>query len=122
MSAYRADLPFIPLESWRGRAACLGRKDLLWDDRVEGETDPQRDARHVKAEAVCHLSCPVREECGDSVDPKYDDGVRGGHLLPTLHALHTDEEAELVRLLRKGWPLDQAVVGASRHARRSKAS
>jgi len=121
MSAYRLEMPTIPLEDWRARAAC-GPEEPLWDDRVEGETETQRDVRHGRALAVCNNACPVREMCGDAVDPRFDEGVRGGHILPTLWAQHTEQEAELVRLLRKGWTLDQAVRGAHRHARRSQAS
>lgn len=123
MSHSRIDLPLIPLDSWRARAVCTERlKEQLWDDRVEGETDAQRDARHGRGMAVCNVSCPVREECGDSVDVKYDEGVRGGHLLPSLHAQHTPEESELLRLLQKGWPLDDAARASRRHRRASKAS
>lgn len=123
MSAHRVDLPLIPLEGWRAKAACPPRmKEMLWDDRVDDETDAQRDVRHGKAMDVCNRECLVREECGDKVDVKHDDGVRGGHLLPSLWAQHTPEESKLLELLRKGWTLDQAVRASRRLRRASKAS
>lgn len=124
MSGYhRKDLPLIGVGGWRTQAACTERvREMLWDDRLEGESDDHRDERHGKAMAVCNRVCTVREQCGDGVDPKIDEGVRGGHRLPTLHAIHTAAESELLRLLGRGFPLDQAARGAQRVQSREKAS
>lgn len=122
MSAYRRRLPLIPLGGWRAKAACTARvKEMLWDDRVDGETDGQRDARHAQAQAVCNHDCPVRARCSDEVNWRIDEGVRGGHLLPALNGQHTEEEEFLLSLLQKGWPLDQAVRAQERRVQAAEA-
>lgn len=109
MSAYRRDLPLIPLGGWRAQAACPERmSEMLWDDQVEGESEAQRRERHRQAKAICNNVCPVREQCSEAVDWRIDDGVRGGHVLPPLWSTHSMREAEMARLLRKGLPLDLA--------------
>lgn len=123
MSAYRRDLPLIRIGGWRTKAACADRvSELLWDDRVEGETDEQREARHSKGKAVCNRQCTVRAQCSEEVDWRIDEGIRGGHKLPTHGVQHTAEEAELAKLLRSGWPLDQAARAVARPPGDEKAS
>lgn len=123
MSAHKADLPPIPMGGWRLQSACTARvNEMLWDERVDGETDEQRAERHTVARSICDLRCPVREQCGNAVDLKYDEGIRGGHRLPPLHAQLTPSETELTRLLRKGWPLDQAAQAVERRFGVEKAS
>ena len=123
MSAHKADLPPIPVGGWRLQAVCTTHvNEMLWDERVDGETDDERVERHAVAKSICYLRCPVREQCGNSVDVKYDEGIRGGHRLPPLHGQLTPAEVEMSRLLRKGWPLDQAARAADRLAGDSKAS
>lgn len=115
MSAYRRDLPLIPVGGWRTKAACTDRVgEMLWDDRLDHETDKQRDARHVKAKTVCRTECPVRVKCAEEADWRIDEGIRGGHKLPTLWGQRTPADDELSRLLRKGVPLDQAAYRAAR--------
>ena len=122
MSAYRRNLPLIPVGGWRARAACAERvQEVLWDDRVDGETDEQRDARHAKGKAVCRTECPVRARCAAEADWKIDEGIRGGHKLPTLGIQHTGEEEELLRLLQRGLPLDEAARLSQRRVRAAEA-
>lgn len=103
------DLPLIPRDSWRDRAACTPRfAERLWDDRLDGETDAQRLERHRQAKLVCNTECPVREECANDTDWETDEGIRGGHKLPSLDSQRSASEAEMLRLLRKGYTLDQA--------------
>lgn len=107
MSA-RIDLPLIPLGGWRTKAACTERvTEMLWDDRVEHESDKQRLERHRQAKEIC-LGCTVRTKCSDEADWSTDEGIRGGHKLPSLDSQRTPAESEMLRLLRKGWSLDQA--------------
>lgn len=114
MSAYRRDLPLIRVGGWRARAACTERvMERLWDDRIDGESDKQRAARHERGKAVCNNECPVRAKCSAEADWRIDEGIRGGHLLPTLGSTLSPGEEETLRLLRAGWPLD-AAAGRSR--------
>lgn len=107
--------PAIPVESWREEAACAFHKDkTLWDagpDRQEA--DRVREARQAQAKKICRTECPVREVCAATVDPRFDEGVRGGHTLPPLNATSRSNasarDAHLSRLLRAGVPLDEAV-------------
>lgn len=123
MSAYRRNLPLIPVGGWRTKAACTARvQEMLWDDRVDGESDEQREERHTKGKDVCRNECPVREKCAAEADWRTDEGIRGGHKLPTLGIQHTAEEAELASLLRRGIPLDQAAGLARLRAGAEKAS
>ena len=111
MSARRIERSFIPLGGWRMKAACTARvKELLWDDKVDGETKEQRRKRHEEAKVVCNTQCPVRSQCSDEVDWKTDEGIRGGHKIPSLEDHRTRVEAETLRLLRKGYTLDSASV------------
>jgi hypothetical protein len=111
MSAYRVDLPFIPLGGWRTQAACTRRvNEMLWDDHVEGETPKQREARHTEAKSICNTLCPVRAQCSAEVNWKVDEGIRGGHKLPTLNTHRTWAEDQMLRLLRKGCTLDEAAA------------
>lgn len=60
--------------------ACYGHKSPeLWDVAVEGETVPQRHARHNEAARICS-TCPVQVECLRARDPQRDEGVRAGVL------------------------------------------
>lgn len=43
-------------------AACAGLAPLFDADTAPGESDPDRDARHADAVAVCGR-CPVRGQC-----------------------------------------------------------
>lgn len=109
MPTHRQDLPFIPRDDWRARAACTKRvNDMLWDDKVEYESEKHRRRRHDEAKEICWTQCPVRQECADDVDWRHDEGIRGGHRLPSLDAQRTREDTEMLRLLRKGWSLDAA--------------
>lgn len=63
-------------------ALCARSADrTLWDCAVHGETAAQRDTRHALAKQVC-AACPVAVECLRAVDPVWDEGIRGGVLLP----------------------------------------
>lgn len=64
--------------------ACAGHRVPLWDATVDGETAEQRQHRHQAALRIC-ARCPIRRKCAADVDPKLDDGVRGGRILPTIH-------------------------------------
>ena len=66
------------------RAACAGVLEPLWDATVDGESERQKAARHAQALAYCAV-CPVVDWCEAGIDPKHDDGVRGGRVLPTIH-------------------------------------
>lgn len=61
---------------WRHRAACRGWPEPLWDDRLPGEPDTERDARHADAIYFCR-ECPVTTECDASRDER-DPGVWAG--------------------------------------------
>jgi hypothetical protein len=65
-------------------AACAGSPVPLWDATVDGETDEQREYRHEAALRIC-ARCPIRRKCRADVDPRVDDGVWGGEVLPTIH-------------------------------------
>jgi hypothetical protein len=74
--------PRIPNEEWRRHAACSFSADLtLWDAAVEGETPERKAQRHASAKAICR-ACPVAQKCGESVDFRWDEGIRAGHALP----------------------------------------
>lgn len=113
------DLPFIPQDDWRLRAEC-GKPDLaalqLWDDRLddfdaEREREKDRRARHEEAKDICRHRCPVRQECSDGVNWRFDEGIRGGHKIPSLDRHRTAEDNIVLRRLRKGWSLDRAASG-----------
>lgn len=72
-------------------AACGGVAEPLWDAAVDGETDDERTARHLRALVICR-HCPIRRECAADVDVRHDDGIRGGMVLPTIPDKH-----------RRGW-------------------
>jgi WhiB family redox-sensing transcriptional regulator len=62
---------------WQDAAACKG-EDLLLFFGPEGERQPERDVREVKANAIC-ASCPVRLECLNfAVDRPEKYGTWGG--------------------------------------------
>ncbi len=65
-------------------AAGAGYREPLWDATVDGETEDQQAARHARAIAICR-TCPAIDPCAATVNPRTDDGVRGGRLLPTIH-------------------------------------
>lgn len=65
-------------------AACAGITAPLWDATVDGESDAERVRRQAAGLRFCGR-CPVRSECLASVDLRHDDGIRGGHVLPTIH-------------------------------------
>jgi len=63
--------------------ACFGHEHPEWfDDRLPGENDAQRAARHRKALAVCS-GCEVRAWCLSTVQVGQD-GVRGGQVLDAV--------------------------------------
>jgi len=64
-------------------AACAGNPEPLWDAHLDGESDRDQSARHARAVTICRR-CPMRRECAAGIDPKHDDGVRGGRVLPTI--------------------------------------
>jgi hypothetical protein len=64
-------------------AACAGHPPQLWDSKIEGETVKLRRKRQAYALVIC-ASCPIRQECAASVDPKHDEGIRGGKVLPVI--------------------------------------
>ena len=64
-------------------AACAGHLPQLWDATVEGETETQRRSRHAMALRIC-AGCQIRQDCEDSIDPRTDDGIRGGKVLPPI--------------------------------------
>lgn len=76
-----APFPTIVHEEWRAQAACAGNPQPLWDAKVHGESDEQREWRHHQAKAVCRR-CPVAFECATAIDWTWDEGVRAGTLLP----------------------------------------
>jgi hypothetical protein len=69
--------------TWLEKAKCAGHGEPLWDGFVDGESAKQRAMRHERGKAVCRR-CPVAMECLLAVDTRFDDGIRGGHLLPDL--------------------------------------
>lgn len=106
---HRILLPLIPAGGWRTQATCAQRDVRLWDDRLDNETDQDRDERHERAKLICRTECPVRAECSDDADWRTDEGIRGGHKLPTLLGYpRSKDDEELFQLLRKGLSLDQA--------------
>lgn len=111
--------PLMPVGGWRDHGACSRHTDLnLWDATVgEGQELPaDRERRHGQAKAICQSVCPVRAQCADDVDWRLDEGVRGGHVLPTLTASKggnaSARDLELLDLLRRGVPLDEAAPRA----------
>jgi hypothetical protein len=66
-------------------AACAGhRYPTWWDQSVDGEPREEQGWRHEAALYVCRRRCPVRQQCADSVDRRYDEGVKGGKVLGPL--------------------------------------
>lgn len=105
----RSRLPQIRLDGWRAQAACSTRAaEGLWDDLLEHESEVRRRSRHGEAMTICRTACPVREQCAADVDWRYDDGIRGGHKLPSLGHTRSDEDSLLLDLLKTGLPLDDA--------------
>lgn len=82
-----------PSWGWQDAAACRG-EDLWLFYGSDGERQLDREAREVKAKAVC-MRCPVRAECLDyAVDRSEKYGTWGG--------LNEDErDRERRRRLRK---------------------
>lgn len=75
-------------ESWRERAACLGRApmfDATIDDggRYHGEGEKARKKRYEEAKAIC-AKCTVTAECKADTLRGRDEGVRFGKVLPQL--------------------------------------
>ena len=52
------------LESWRTRAACRGPDTALFFPPTTAERKDDRDARELRAKAICRV-CAVRRECLD---------------------------------------------------------
>lgn len=82
-------------------AACKGATEPLWDDRLAGETDDQRDARHGRAKAYC-ARCPELMAC---LEARRDDstlppGVWGGCLVGR-GPKRTNTHASPIRVLRR---------------------
>lgn len=73
----------IPFEEWMESAACAGHeKPEMWDDQVHGETPQDRHFRIEAAKRICKTECSVRDHCLARVDWTFDEGVRGGVVLP----------------------------------------
>ncbi|MDH6290859.1 WhiB family transcriptional regulator [Rhodococcus opacus] len=66
-------------------AACVGLHHLF-DDRHDGEQEPQRAARHQAAVRFC-ISCPVLTACRDvaAEHAQYIEGVWAGVIPATTH-------------------------------------
>lgn len=83
-TAHNFRRPPAPDGSWRVRAACRNHprlKAAAWDDDAgigHRETADDRAKRTAAARAVCWNECPVRRECLDAVDLRFDEGIRGG--------------------------------------------
>lgn len=114
-----ARLAAIPVGDWRDDGLCVTHPNpTLWDGSLDGaqETINARAARHAAAKRVCWRGgpggapCPVRARCAADVDASTDEGVRGGHVLPSIHVQHrnTEHARALHLLLRAGAGLDQA--------------
>lgn len=96
---YRPSMTSPPPEltrgEWRNRAACLNHPRLkpeAWDDHCDedGYGDRSRRPKRIAAAiAVCN-ACPVRAECLDDVDLRWDRGVRGGVDLRALLVPRTE--------------------------------
>ena len=50
----------------------------------------------------------MRPECSDEADWMTDEGIRGGHKLPSLHPVRSRNDQEMLRLLKEGLTLDDA--------------
>lgn len=73
----------VPLAAELAGAACAGHPEPLWDAHIDGEGEVERVARHTRALTFCRR-CPERLACDAATDPRIDDGVRGGRVLPTI--------------------------------------
>lgn len=109
-----AHFPHIPRESWRDDAACAKSDDLtLWDAPVgKPKKDDKNAVRAAKAKRICNTLCPVRVECAAAFDWRFDEGIRGGHDTPPIHATSSSAGVRVLRLkelLMAGFPLDDAV-------------
>lgn len=119
--------PFLPIGGYRDFAACVRHHDLtLWDATAVDDGREQETARQIRlteAKRICWTRCPVRTECAADATLGLDEGVRGGHLMPSLNAVGggsiSARDAELVRLLREGVPLDEAAPRADLMAKRA---
>jgi hypothetical protein len=80
--------------TWREDAACLGLGDW-WDASLDGEreTAEEKATRHSYAIRICD-TCPVRQQCADSVTPD-DSGIRGG--MPIATARRSGCDRPMVR-------------------------
>jgi WhiB family redox-sensing transcriptional regulator len=65
-----------PSWAWQDDAACWG-EDLVLFFGPDGERQPERDVRELKAKAICH-GCPVRRECRDYAEDSRVAGIWGG--------------------------------------------
>lgn len=121
------DYPLIPNESWRENAECAKPEHdaTMWDAPVgKRKPDDKYAVRAAKAKRVCNTLCPVRAECAAAFDWQFDEGIRGGHDTPPIHASGSNVSVRDLRvreLLMAGTPLDDA-VRAVQHKRDEKAS
>lgn len=71
-------------ESWPEPGACFEHPTpQLWDVASRGEPFQERKMRQKIALAYCE-ECPALARCKASIDPRYDEGVKGGEILPPL--------------------------------------
>lgn len=61
-------------------AACKGH-DPLFDNRIDKETDQQRDQRHAQAIEIC-ITCPIFDRCKPGPE---DEGIWAGVLYERKH-------------------------------------
>lgn len=115
------EFPPVPMESWREKAECA-RTDpsgapvydaTLWDAPVgKPKKDDKNAVRAAKAKRICNTLCDVRAECSAGFDWRFDEGIRGGHDTPPIHAGKSNASVRDLRvkeLLMAGVPLDDAV-------------
>jgi WhiB family redox-sensing transcriptional regulator len=62
--------------AWQDFANCAGENLVLFFG-PDGERQPERDVRELKAKAICH-GCPVRRECRDYAEDSRVAGIWGG--------------------------------------------
>ena len=80
---------------------CAGHEHPeIFDQSVDGETRDQQGVRHDAALEVCGR-CPVRRECADSIDRRYDEGVKGGRVLGPLRPERYGGYGEVRGVLRR---------------------